>query len=123
MDTSKGQDNDILKKFCSENSCEIVILPHNLTNKFQPLALTINKATKIFIQNQYNDWFSNQVAHQLKSVKYPINIKISKLSDLKSLHAGWIVNLHNHMQGEWETIVKGFSEAGIVEAIKDSEAL
>ena len=27
------------------------------------------------------------------------------------------------MQGECETIVKGFKEAGIVEAIKDSEAI
>ena len=47
----------------------------------------------------------------------------SKLPDLKTLHAGWIVNLHNHMQGECETIVKGFKEAGTVEAIKDSEAI
>ena len=124
MDTFKGQDNDILKKLCSENRCEIVIVPHNLTNKFQPLDLTVNKAAKAFIQNQYNDWFSNQVAHQLKSGKDPANIKISsKLSDLKPLHASWIVNLHNHMQGECETIVKGFKEAGIVEAIKDSEAI
>ena len=27
------------------------------------------------------------------------------------------------MQGECETIVKGFKEAGIVEAMKDSEAI
>ena len=42
---------------------------------------------------------------------------------MKTLHAGWIVNLHKHMQGECETIVKGFKEAGSVEAIKDSEAI
>ena len=48
---------------------------------------------------------------------------VSKLPDLKTLHAGWIVNLHNHMQGECETIVKGFKEAGTVQAIKDSEAI
>ena len=60
----------------------------------------------------------------IKSGKDQANIKIlSKLSDLKTLHAGLIVNLHNHMQGECETIVKGFKEAGSVEAIKDSEAI
>ena len=40
MDTFKGQDNSILKKFCSKSRCEIVIVPHNLTNNFQPLDLS-----------------------------------------------------------------------------------
>ena len=30
MDTFKGQENGILKEFCSKNRCEIVIVPHNL---------------------------------------------------------------------------------------------
>ena len=79
-----------------------MIVSLNLTNKFHPLDVTVYKAAKVFIQNQYNDWFSNQVTHQLKSGKDPANTKISsKLSDLKRLHVGSIVNLHNHMQGEW----------------------
>ena len=123
MGTFKGQDNDILKTLCSKNICEIVIVPHNLTNESQVLDLTVNKAARAFIQNQYNDWFTKQVAHQFKSGKHPAIIKIlSKLSDLEPLHAGWIVNLHNHMQ-ECETVVKGFKEAGIVEAIKDSDVV
>ena len=122
MDTFKGQDNDILKEFCSKNRCEVVIVPHNLTNKFQPLDLTVNKATKAFIQNQYNDWFSDQVARQLKSGKDPTDIKVSsKLSDLKPLHASWIVDLYKHMQGDDELILKGFKEAGIYEAINDAQ--
>ena len=35
MDTFKGQDNETLKELCVDNYCEIVIVPHNLTNKFQ----------------------------------------------------------------------------------------
>ena len=124
MDTFKGQDNDILKEFCSKNKCELVIVPHNLTNKFQPLDLSVNKAAKAFIQNQYNDWFSNQVARQLKNRIEPADIKISsKLSDLKPLHASWIVNLYNHMQEESELIEKGFNEAGISEAIKNAQSI
>ena len=34
MGTFKGQDNDILKKLCAENNCDVVIVPHNFTNKF-----------------------------------------------------------------------------------------
>ena len=122
MDTFKGQDNDILKEFCSKNRCEVVIVPHNLTNKFQPLDLAVTKAAKAFIQNQYNGWFSDQVARQLKSGKDPTDIKVlSKLSDLKPLHASWIVDLYKHMQGEDELILKGFKEAGIYEAINDAQ--
>ena len=61
MDTFKGQDNDTLKKLCTENNCDVVIVPHNLTNKLQPLDLSVNKAAKSFIQNNYNDWFADQV--------------------------------------------------------------
>ena len=49
MDTFKGQDNDELRKLCMSNNCEVAILPHNLTNKFQPLDLSVNKAAKAFI--------------------------------------------------------------------------
>jgi len=45
------------------------------------------------------------------------------LSDLKPLHAGWIVNLFNHIQEEAELIEKGFSEAGISEAINNAQSV
>ena len=84
MDTFKGQDNDTLKELCSQNNCEVVIVPHNLTHKF----ISVNKAAKAFIQNLYNEWFSNQVAIQLKHGIDPADVKISsELSDLKPLHA------------------------------------
>ena len=111
MGTFKWQDNDILKEFCSKNRCEVVIVPINLTNKFQPLDLSVNKAAKAFIQNQHNDWFSNQVARQLKDGTEPADINVStKLSDLKPLH-GWIVELYNHMQNENELITKSFDDS------------
>ena len=68
MDTFKGPDNDRFGEFCSENYCEVVICPHNLTSKFQPLHIIVNKAAKAFIQNMYNEWFSNEVATQLTEV-------------------------------------------------------
>ena len=95
MDTFKGEDNDIMRELCSKSKCEVVIVPHNLTNKFQPLDLRVNRAAKAFIQNCYNEWFANQVAIQLKRGIDPTDVKISsKLSDLKPLHAAWIVDNH-----------------------------
>ena len=45
------------------------------------------------------------------------------LSDLKPLHASWIVDLYKYMQGEDEPILKGFKEAGIWKAINDPQEI
>ena len=107
MDTFKGQYNDRLRELCSENYCEVAIIPHNWTNKFQPLDIGVNKAAKVFIQNMYNEWFSNEVATQLNGGVDPTEAKItSKLSDLKSLHASWIVDLYQPLKKETGMIIK-----------------
>ena len=51
--------NDTLMKSCAESNCDVVKVPHNLTNNFQPLDLSVNKAAKSFIQNECNDWFAD----------------------------------------------------------------
>jgi len=124
MDTFKGQDNDTLKDLCAENHCEVVIVPHNLTNKFQPLDISVNKAAKSFVQNLYNDWFSNQIAEQLQKGNDPKDIKITtKLSTLKPLHASWIVKLYHHMCENSEMIINGFESAGIAEAVNEARKI
>ena len=121
MDTFKGQDNAALKELCLDNNCAVVILLHNLTNKFQPLDISVNKAAKAFIQTQYNEWFAGEVAKHLKSGKDPRDLKLTtKLSDIKPLHAGWIVDLYNHLSNEPEMIMNGFKSAGIVEAVENA---
>ena len=69
MNTFKGQDKDEMRKFWAKNSCEIVIITHNLTNKFQPLDTIVNKAAKFFISDKYNSWFANDVSNQLRAEK------------------------------------------------------
>ena len=93
MDAFKGQYT--LEKLCSENKCKFVIVPYNLTDKFQPLNISVNEAAKAFVQSQYNNWFSNKVSVQLKKGIDPTDINItSKLSNLKVLHTFCIVNLY-----------------------------
>ena len=65
MGTFKEQDNNTLKKLCAENNCDVVIVHHNLTNKFQPMDFSMNKTAKSCIQKKYNDWFADQVFLQL----------------------------------------------------------
>ena len=107
----------------SENYCEVAIISHNLTNKFEPLDISINKAAKAFIQNMYNEWFSNKVATQLNRGVDPTEVKItSKQSDLKPLHASWIIDLCEHLKKETWMIIKGFDSAGITEAVNNAQS-
>ena len=51
MDTFKHQDNENIKSSSLQNSCELVIRPQNLTNKFQPLDIIINQKAQKFVSN------------------------------------------------------------------------
>ena len=88
MDTFKGQDNEEMKRLYAKNNCVLVIVPHNLTNKFQPLDISINQSAKKFILNKFNAWYGDRVSKQLSNGVAPGNVKVSlKLKDLKPLHA------------------------------------
>ena len=56
MNTFKGQDNNVILDLCEEHMCQVVIVSHNLTNKFQPPDITVIKPAKSFISNKYNEW-------------------------------------------------------------------
>ena len=94
MDSFKGEDNEEMQRLCAKNTCELVIIPHNLTNKFQPLDISINQSAK-----KFNAWYADRVSKKLLNGVAPGNVKVSpKLSDLKSLHARWIVETYNHLK-------------------------
>ena len=122
MDTFKEQDNDTFKELCLQNNCEVVIAPHILTNKFQQLDTSVNKAGRAIIQYLYNEWFSNQVAIQLKSGIDLADVKISSnMLDLKQLHVSWLVDLYDHLSTEAEMIINGLDLGGITEAYNNAQ--
>lgn len=124
MDTFKGQDNDDVKKLCTKNNCELVIVPHNLTNKFQPLDISINQVAKKFISHKFNSWYADRVSAQLSNGTSPADVQVSlKLSILKPLHAKWIVESYNHLKEQKDSIIKGFESAGILEAIESANTV
>ena len=101
------------------NNCELVIVPHNLTNKFQPLDLTINQKAKKFVSNQFIKRYAEGVSRQLRNEKSPGYVKVSlKLSDLKPLYAKWVVEIYEYLK---ESVITGFENAGIMEAVKSAQ--
>ena len=121
MDTFKGQDNDEVAKLCRKNNCALIIVPHNLTNKFQPLDITVNKPAKSFIKDKYNMWYTEQVAKQLNEGKAPADVEVSlNLSEIKPLHAKWIYEMYEYLRGRSDLVLNGFESAGITEAVEKS---
>ena len=96
----------------------MVIVPHNLTNKFQPLDISINQSAKKSISNKFNAWCADIVSKQLSNGFAPGNVKASlKLSDLKNLHARWIAETYDHLKNQNDSIIKGFDAAGISKTV------
>ena len=121
MDAFKGQDNVEMRSLCLENNCELVIVPHNLTNKFRPLDITINQKAKKFISHKFNKWYAERVSSQLRKGISPGDVKVSlKMSDLKPLHAQWVLEMYSYLKHQKESIVKGFEKAGITEALESA---
>ena len=48
-------------------------------------------------------------------------MKVSmKKSDLKPLHARWVVDMYAYLKQQKESILNGFDKAGITEAVKSA---
>ena len=121
MDTFKGQDNDEVAKLCRKNNCALIIVPHNLTNKFQPLDITVNKPAKSFKKDKYSMWYTEQVAKQLNEGKASADVKFSlNLSKIKPLHAKWVYEMYEYLRRRSDLVLNGFESVGITEAVEKS---
>ena len=101
-------------------NCDCITKSHKQIHK----QISIKKAAKAFIQNQFNDWFWNKVSVQSKKGIDPADIKItSKLSKLKPLLTSWFINLHKHLSDDHKIIVNNFNSAGISEAISKTSTI
>ena len=89
---------------------------HHIWHLFQPLDITVNRSFKALMKKKFTEWYSKQIAGELK--EDDIEIKLW-LSVLKTLHIKWFVDTFNFMtsQAGSEVISKGWKEAGITEAI------
>ena len=89
MDTFVGQDNDTSFKLWQKNNCVIVIVPPNLTNRFQPLDITF------YI-----------TIGSLKELQHSLEVENYR-----------IVKVYNFLLQQHDMIIHGFESACIIEAI------
>ena len=96
MDVFTGQMTAEVSKIFEESNILVTNVPPNMTKFYQPLDLTANGSAKRFMAKKFNGWYSDQITEQLESGKAleDVDVKL-RLSILKPLHAGWVVDFYN----------------------------
>ena len=120
MDIFTGQMTPgVLDSYKAYNIC-VINVPANMTKFYQPLDLTVNKEAKRFLKRKFVNWYSHQVSNQLSEGKPLESVQVSlKLSLIKPIHAGWLVEFYNYMtsaEGK-KYIHSGWRASGITDAI------
>ena len=70
FDVFRGQTTDKIFKVLKDNHILVTKVPANMTHLFQPLDLTINKATKDYTKQKFPDWFTCQISTGLENRWY-----------------------------------------------------
>ena len=84
FDNFNGQCTEDLFQILDDNVINFVIVPANCTDRLQPLDLSVNKAAKTFLRDQFQDWYAHQIssAVQNNTEMKPVDLKVSIVKPL-----------------------------------------
>lgn len=117
FDNFSAQTTENVIKLLEDNHVRMAMVPPNCTDRLQPLDVSVNKAVKNFLRQEFENWYANQVCEQLrKGDDSPVDLK---LSIIKPLGAQWIIGAYNHLKSRRDIVVNGFGGAGILASIKN----
>ena len=82
----------------------------------QPLDVSVNKAAKNFLRDQFQEWYAQQLSDQILDGKKaePVDLRMSVV---KPLGAKWMLNLHGYFKAHPEIIQNGFKASGITDGL------
>ena len=86
-----GQWTDKVKSLTEKHHGKMVPVPHNMTNYFQPLDLTVNRSCKSFLRDKAQIWYAEQVQVPISKGIAPESVSVdSKISILKPINTRWV---------------------------------
>ena len=93
-----------------------------MTSYLQPLDLTVNRSCKVFLRNQAQKWYSEQVQAQIMNGIQPHKLCVDlRISVLKPLHAKWVVQFYDYMRSNKDIILKGWRRSGVSAALEEPQ--
>ena len=91
-------------------------MPANCTDRLPPLDLSVNKAAKEYLKEEFQAWYTKQISEQVQglSEKKPVDLR---LTAVKSLGAKWLQGVYDYLKAKPEIVRNGFKESGITSCL------
>ena len=119
FDRFRGQCTSRITSMLKKRHIHIAVVPANCTDRLQPLDVSVNKAVKVFLRNQFQDWYAERMCQQIRqrsNEKTPLVPVDLKMAIVKPLGIKWMLNLYNYMTRRPDIIQNGFRKCGITES-------
>ena len=94
FDVFKGQTTSAVIGLL-QNDIDVIHVPNNHTNLFQPLDISVNKRAKCSVSTKYHDGYAENVLEQLNRGVNAHDVKVVDfcLSTIKPHHVKWIIDM------------------------------
>ena len=94
-----------------ENNIDIALVPANYTDQLQPLDISVNKAAKNFMRDQFQSWYAEQIQQQVHdNIKNLVDLRLSIVNPFSPK---WFVQLSDYFKAHPEIIKNSFKGASI----------
>ena len=88
--TFKGQCTPGILDLLCENNIDVMFVPANCTDRLQPLDITVNKAAKNFMREQFQHSYADQIQLQAhEETRKRIDLKLSIVKPLAAKWFNW----------------------------------
>ena len=116
FDRFRGQCAERIFSLLDTKHVLVAVVPANCTDRRQPLDVSVNKAAKENLPSQFQEWYSEQIFHQLQEdserAPQPVDLRTNEHRKA-SIGAKWMINLYNYMKSKPDIIKNGFRHSGI----------
>ena len=114
FDVYRAHRGEELLQLLRENHISPIFVPAACTDRLQPMDLAANKLFKDMIKREFQQWYGGRVCESLNGGNEETTIGL-KLSELKPIHAKWLVTAVQQVSTRTDYLIAGFKEAGILD--------
>ena len=116
FDNFKARITTGVLQLIKDNNVRVAMVPPNCTDRLQPMDVSVNKAVKNFLRQQFQMWYADQVCEQLAKNRADETVDL-KLSIVKPLGASWIIKAYDYITSQSDIVINGFKGSGLFDSI------